>query len=144
MNPSASESTGLPTPSEAVDLDVLRNQPAPAGDPRSEALLARRREQIVRDRMDAHRALQREVEAAQRNDRRRVAAIDERERALLGWRGEPTVLVRTTVGATLRVYHRATGACGWASDRTRYIELFEGEAKARGLRRCSSSECWPR
>lgn len=129
-----------PTTSDVLDLDTLRQQPAPAGDPRSENLWARRRDEINRDRIAAHEAYRRQIAAAQHNDTIRQTAIDNRERALLGWRGQPVVLVRTSIGEPLRVYHRATGTCGWAGDRSRYIELFESEAKARGLRRCSG--CW--
>lgn len=79
---SADRPDSQPIP-EVVDLDVVRNQPAPVGDSRSEALWASRRDEVTRDRLAAHEAFERQIEWAQQNHARRLSVIDDRERALL-------------------------------------------------------------
>lgn len=127
---------------DLTDLTVLRAQPAPVGDPRSEALWVRQREGIIRDRDAAHDAFAHQVALAQDALTRRLTRIDDAERALLARRGQTVVLVRGTVTDRAEVYHRADGGCGWSIDRRRYIEMFESEARSRGLRRCSCRDCW--
>lgn len=120
------------------DLEVLRAQLAPVGDARSEELWAHRQTQILKQRIAAYEVRDQAIRIATGSLCRRLMSIDEEERDLLGWRGQIVVRTRTSLGSPLKVYHRATGACGWSSGR--YEELFEAEAKARGLRRCSA--CW--
>jgi hypothetical protein len=54
------------------------------------------------------------------------------------------VLVRWTVGPPVTVYHYAEKPCrrvtGKGRSRGSFSALLEGEAKARGLERCSA--CW--
>jgi hypothetical protein len=60
---------------------------------------------------------------------------------VLTMRDDAVVLVRNTPGPAVRIYHFADHPCGrvtsQASSRASFDECLEGEAKARGLGRCT-------
>lgn len=57
---------------------------------------------------------------------------------LEGWSTDPPVLVRVTRGGRHRVYHHALRPCGWVRTRHHYREMLLGEARAQGMRPCTS------
>ncbi len=61
----------------------------------------------------------------------------ERE-SLMGMRDDRLVLIRTSVGARLKIYHNADRPCGQVTgdgrDRSSFRQILEGEAKNRGLK----------
>jgi hypothetical protein len=67
---------------------------------------------------------------------RKVAAITEREACILRMRTHQVVLVRTSIGAPMAVYHSATRPCK-AARRSGFQRKLEGEVRRLRLKRCS-------
>jgi len=72
----------------------------------------------------------------------RRQSLADRLACLKEWRQDPTVLVRTTPGAAVEIFHDADEPCGRARNRTHFEELLLGEARARGLEPCSACGVW--
>lgn len=110
----------------------------------ADKLFEERRAQIEEGRGRAtSRALQ-EYEAAARRLRRSTDRFDREELALERHREGAVVLVRSSAGSPLSVYHSADHPCGRARYRG-FDRLFEGEVKDAHpqLNRCRSC-LWPR
>lgn len=67
---------------------------------------------------------------------REMAAITEREACVLRMHAHQVVLVRTSIGAPIAVYHSASRPCK-AARRSGFQRKLEGEARRLRLKRCS-------
>lgn len=129
---------GAPTGADVVPLPARNTQLTTRSDVHSEALWARRRDTIARDRIAAHEWMLQRLKDEQRLLERSLADLDAEERALPGLRGQEVVLVRSTPGPALTVYHRASARCGRVFRLHNYDERFESEAQELGLTRCTA------
>lgn len=80
------------------------------------------------------------LQRAHENYDRRLQAIHRRRAEILDMWDQPLVNVRSTYTREAMIYHSTARPCrrlNWPPE-----TMFEGEAKARGLRRCSACG-WP-
>jgi hypothetical protein len=95
---------------------------------------ARERKELV----EQHRKL---LEQASGQLSSRMSRVNEREERIVAMRNDLVVLVRTSVGAPMAVYHHADRPCGLASGRG-FRAVLEGEARWKLLKRCVHCR-WP-
>lgn len=77
---------------------------------------------------------------------RELDQLDRMHSRLEGMKEDVLVLLRSTPGPELSVYHSAMWPCrrvtGRGHSRSNFAEMLEGEAQARAVRRCSACR-WP-